>query len=147
MIEIQNSAALTDLFGHWPDFHDGEIREVRLDVADRRDPSLVIDFDVVEMSDEIDERGYYRIRVRARTMIRFENVANLRLEGVHGQNCIGELCITPATTSDFDEVLGDRDPRSKRLHRVEWSASLGLAGSFLCDQITVLSAHSSIGAS
>jgi hypothetical protein len=147
MAEILNSDALTDLFGHWPDFHDGEIHELRLNMSDHRDPCLEIAFEVAEMSDQIDERGFYRDRARARTVIRFENVANLRLEGIYNQNCIGDLSIAPATPADFDEVLGDRDPRSKRLHRVEWSASLGLAGSFLCDQITVLSAHSSARAS
>jgi Immunity protein 50 len=147
MTEIQNAAALINLFGHWPDFHDGEIHAIRLDMTDHHDPSLEIAFEVAEISAEIDDRGFYRDRVRARTVMRFENVANLRLEGIYNQNCIGELNITPTVPQDFDEVLGDRDPRSRRRHRVDWSASLGMAGGFLCDDITVLSVEPSVRAS
>ena len=68
---------LIDLFGHWPDFHDAEIRQIRLDTEGYRDPCLEIDFEVAEMSPELDQRGFYRDRQRARTTVRFENVANL----------------------------------------------------------------------
>ena len=57
MTEIQNAAALIDLFGHWPDFHDGEIHAMRLDMTDHSEPSLEIAFEVTEMSNAIDDRG------------------------------------------------------------------------------------------
>lgn len=147
MTEIQNAAALIDLFGHWPDFHDGEIHAMRLDITDHREPSLEIAFEVAEMSNEIDDRGFYRVRARARTVIRFERVVNLRLEGIYLQNCIGELTIAQTAPEDFDEVLGGGHPHSRRRHRVDWSASVGMTGSFLCDDITVLSVEPSVRAS
>jgi len=142
MIEINNSASLVALFGHWPDFHDGEIHRFGIDTTDHRNPVIEIEFEIAEMSNEVDERGYYRDRQRARATIRFDNVGNLRLEGLYNQNSIGHLDMLPATAEDVDEVLGANDPRGPRRHRVEWSSNIGMAGSFICDGITVLNAES-----
>jgi hypothetical protein len=81
MVEIENSALLVALFGHWPDFHDGEIRQLRIDAGDHRGPSVEIDLEVTEKSADVDARGYYKDRQRARVTLRFENVGSLRLEG------------------------------------------------------------------
>lgn len=140
MIEIQNASLLTNLFGHWPDFHDAEIRGVRIDISDYREPVLEIDFEIAEMSAETDERGYYRDRQRAITTISFARVANLRIDGVYSRNVIGELSLELAGPEDFDEVLGADDARSRRQHLVRWNSSLGMAASFLCDQVTVVAA-------
>ena len=147
MIEIQKASLLTDLFGHWPDFHDAEIRGLRIDASDYRDPVLEIDFEVAEMSEETDDRGYYRDRQRARTTISFARVANLRIEGVFSQNVIGELSLEPTGAADFDEVLGSDDARARRQHRVSWTSSLGMGASFLCDEISVVAATVSARAS
>ena len=147
MIEIQNASLLTDLFGHWPDFHDAEIRGLRIDATDYRDPVLEIDFEVAEMSEETDDRGHYRDRQRARTTISFARVANLHIDGVFSQNVIFELSLEPTGAADFDEVLGSEDARSRRQHRVSWSSSLGMGASFLCDDIAVVSATASARAS
>lgn len=62
MIEIRNAQLLANLFGHWPDFYDAEVLGLRRDMSDHRDPVIEIDFEVAEVSSEIDERGYYRDR-------------------------------------------------------------------------------------
>ena len=147
MIEIQNASLLTDLFGHWPDFHDAEIRGLRIDTSDYRDPVLEIDFEVAEMSDETDERGYYRDRQRAVTTISFARVANLRIEGVYSQNVIFELSLEPIGPDDFDEVISPDDTKSRRQHQVRWTSSLGMEASFICDAVTVVSAIVSARAS
>ena len=147
MIEIQNASLLTDLFGHWPDFHDAEIRGLRIDASEYRDPVLEIDFEVAEMSDETDERGYYRDRQRAVTTISFARVANLRIEGVYSQNVIFELSLEPTSPDDFDEVIGPDDTKPRRHYQVRWTSSLGMEASFICDAVTVVSAVVSARAS
>lgn len=141
MVEIQNAEVLTRLFGHWPDFHDAEIFGVRIDNAEWSEPSIEIDFEVAEMSDEVDERGYFRDQQRARTTLRFERAASLRLEGVYSQNSVFHLALEPAAPEDFDEVLGASEPSARRRHRVRWSAHIGMADSFLCDEIRVIKAE------
>ena len=147
MVEIENSALLVALFGRWPDFHDGEIRQLRIDATHHRGPSVEIDVEVAEMSSEVDARGYYRDRQRARTTLRFENVGSLRLDGVYSQNVMSELRIEPAGPADFDEVLGADDPRARRRYRVDWSSAIGMAGSFICDHVIVLRAEPHVRAS
>ena len=147
MISIQNASLLTDLFGHWPDFHDAEVRGLRIDASKYRDPVLEVDFEVAEMSDEIDERGYYRDRQRALTTISFARVANLQIDGVFSQNVLSELLLEPTGPEDFDEVLGSDDPQSRRRHRVRWGSSLGMAASFLCDGVSVIRADATERAS
>jgi hypothetical protein len=141
MIEIHNEHILADLFGHWPDFHDGEISRVRIDTTGYQNPVVEIDFEVAEMSDEVDERGYFRDRQRVKTTLRFENVASMRLEGLYNQNSMGELRLMAAGPHDYDEVLGASDPHARRLHRVEWNSHIGMAGSFVCDGIVVVNAE------
>ena len=142
MIEIENSALLVALFGHWPNFHDGEIRQLRIDTTHHRGPSIEIDLEVAEKSSDVDARGYYKDRQRARTTLRFENVGSLRLEGVYSQNVLDELRIEPVGPEDFDEVLGAADPRARRRYRVDWPSAVGMAGSFICDHVMVLWAES-----
>ena len=141
MVDIENAALLVALFGHWPDFHDGEIQRLRVDASDHRDPALEIDFKIAEKSAEVDERGYYKDRQRAYATLRFENVGSLRLEGVFNQNVLGELRIEAAGPNDFDEVLGADDPRARRRYRVDRSSAIGMAGSFICDQVSVVRAE------
>ena len=147
MIEIDNSAALVELFGHWPDFHDGEIHRIRIDAGQLHNPSIEIDFEVAEMSSEVDNRGFYKDRQRARATLRFENVGSLRLEGLYNQNVLDELRIQPAGAEDFDEVLGANDSRARRRYRVDWPSAIGMAGSFICDRVSVVKAEPHVRAS
>ena len=140
MVEIENSDILVALFGHWPNFHDGEIEQLRVDTRHERGPSIEIDFEIAEKSTEVDQRGYYKDRQRAFTTLRFENVGSLRLEGVYSQNVLDALRIEPTGPEDVDEVLGVADPRARRRYRVEWSSAIGMAGSFICDQVIVVRA-------
>lgn len=140
MIEVANSALLEAFFGHWPDFHDAEVLALRLDMTDHRPPTLEIDFEVAEMSDEVDERGYFLDRQRVRTTLRFGRVARLRVDGVYFQNVVLGLHLEPAGPDDYDDVLGPGDPRARRRFRVWWSSSLGMAADFLCDHVEVVAA-------
>ena len=140
MVEIENAALLTDLFGHWPDFHDAELIALRLDAAGYEGPWLEADFEVAEMSSEIDERGYYRDRQRARATLRFGPVRRLRLEDFLYQNVLSSLELAPAGPDDFDEVFGPDEPDGRRRCRVRWGSAIGCTADFLCDSIAVTTA-------
>jgi hypothetical protein len=138
MIEIRNAELLTDVFGHWPDFHDAEVLGFRLEMADYREPRLEIDFEIFEMSSEIDEDGYFRDRHRVRATLAFDRVANLLVDGVYVQNVVFGMHFDPARPSDYDEVLGPTDARASRRHHVWWSGHLGMTADFLCDDVSVV---------
>ena len=138
MVEIKNAALLTGLFGHWPDFHDAELIALRLDAAGHAGPSLEADFEVAEMSEEVDDRGYYRDRQRARATLRFGSVRRLRLNDFLYQNVLGALALAPAGPEDFDEVFGPDWDQGRRRYRVSWGSSIGCAADFLCDSIAVV---------
>jgi len=140
MVEIENSSAVVGLFGHWPSFHDAELITLRLDATGYRDPVLEVDFEVAEYTSDVDERGHFRVRQRARVSLRFERVARLRLEGFWRQNVLTALHLAEAGPEDVDDVVGD-DPEGRRRYRVHWGSALGCAAEFLCDSVAVVAAR------
>ena len=138
MIEIANAVRLTEAFGHWPDFHDAEVLALRLGVAAQEQghqATLEADFDVAERSDELDQQGYFKVRVQCRVTLRFENVAALRLTDFSYQNVLEELHLATAAPEDRDENLG---PLGGRRYRVTFQGIVGCDLTFLCDLVQVL---------
>ena len=140
MVEIKNATALSDLFGHWPDFHDAELTALRLDATGHQGPSLEAHFEVAEWTSELDERGYFRERQRVRVTLRFDDVRRLRLSGFLYQNVLFRLDAALAAPGDHDEVFGD-DAQGRRRFRVRWDSSIGCEADFLCDAIRVVAAE------
>ena len=136
-VEIQRAELLTDLFGHWPDFHDADLLSLQLTASE--EAILEAEFEVAEMSDEVDEEGYFRDRQRARTRLRFTRVARTRLLDFYDRNILSELLIDPAGDL-FAEAIGPNTPESRRRFRVHWRSAVGCEGDFLCDGIEVLAA-------
>lgn len=60
---------------------------------------------------------------------------------------VAPVSIDDAGPDDFDEVLGANDPRARRRYRVQWPPAIGMAGSFICDRITVVRAEPCVRAS
>lgn len=138
MVEIDNSALLVNLFGHWPDFHDAELRGLRLEAPHRGQPSLEADIEVAEMSLEVDARGYFRERQRVLTTLRFANVLEVAVSDFRDQNVLDALEIRDSTAegSATDLVSG------VRRYRVTFVPISGYCGvTFLCDGIEVLRAR------
>ena len=136
-VEIQRAELLTDLFGHWPDFHDADLLSLQLTAS--KEAILEAEFEVAEMSDEVDGGGYFRDRQRARTRLRFTRVARARLLDFYDQNVLSELSIGPAGDV-YAEAIGPNTPQSRRRYRVRWQSAVGCEGDFLCDGIEVLEA-------
>jgi hypothetical protein len=136
MIEIDNAALLVDLFGHWPDFHDAEIRSVRLDATNADDVILEVEIEVAEMSDEVDERGCYRDRQRCRTTLRFRNVLDASVIGFQYQNVLDAVEITEPGPEDRPAA----QPWGERRYRVRCIPIPGFCEvEFLCDSMSVVS--------
>jgi hypothetical protein len=102
--EIEHAERLTAIFGHWPDFHDAELRALRLDAAGPDGPVLETDIEIAEMSSDLDERGYYRDRARCRATLRFRNASGVALGEFRAQNVLDELVVRRLTPADAERL-------------------------------------------
>ncbi len=129
MNAIKSANLLTDVFGHWPNFHDAEICSVRLDRnrADGTVPSVTMLIHVFELSGTTDQHGFYHAKASVMVELGFSDVQSLELSGLNSQNVLNGLMIEP-------------DPTDARF-TVELDSSYGLSGAFTCGQINVLSAR------
>jgi hypothetical protein len=137
MIEIESVGLLEAMFGHWPDFHDAELRAVRLEARSGLPPSLELEIEVAETSSEVDERGLYRDRHRCLATFRFGNVLNVRLDGFRYQNVLDALQISelaPMERAGAGEGWGERRYRVVLIPIPAFAAM-----DFLCDSVAVLS--------
>ena len=138
MTVIEHADILADLFGHWPDFHDAELRTVSLNAPGDGTAFLELGIEVAEMSDEVDERGFYRDRQRCHTVLRFENVLNARLDGFRYQNVLDALVIQEIDSTERGKAGADWSDRQFRVTLVPIPAFCDME--FLCDSIRVLTA-------
>jgi hypothetical protein len=144
MSEFEHAERLTTLFGHWPDFHDAELRALRLDAAAPGGPVLEADVDVAEPSAEVDERGYYRVRQSARTTLRFHNVAGVALDEFRAQNVLDAIVVRRLPP---EEAAALGDPWGAQSLAVDFQPIPGFCSvSFRCDRAEVAAAESTLEA-
>jgi hypothetical protein len=82
--EIAGAQELHDWFGYWPTFHDAEIVSLHLN---RRSPSSML-IHTWEMTNKVDERGFYVMEKHAVVEFIFEDISELELGGFSHQNVI-----------------------------------------------------------
>ena len=87
--EISGAAALHDWFGYWPNFHDAEILSLHLN----RSGTSVLRVHTWEMTNKLDEKGYYVLEKHTIVEFDLETVHDLSLNGFSQQNVIFELGI------------------------------------------------------
>ena len=131
-LDITNSERLTSVFGYWPSFHDAEVISFRLD---RRPTSLgpgpTVEslIHVFEMTNEVDEKGFYVLRNHVLVDLRFSRVMQPIVEEFNHQNAL--------------MGLGIRDIKERQLERlnfeVTFDSSFGLEASFQCVDVEVVS--------
>jgi hypothetical protein len=104
---IENSERITDIFGRWPSFHDAEVVNLGLwrgDVDSERNasryPALTLEIDHWEMTSEVDEKGFLRLRNRTRSTLEFRDVQAFRMDGFNQQNIMMELILERTEDSD-----------------------------------------------
>lgn len=141
---IQHSELLSALFGHWPDFHDAELLSLRLDARTEDGPVLEADLEVAEMSDRIDERGYYLPRQKCRTTLRFRSVTGVAMDEFREQNVMDDLVIRGLEPAGAERLTF---PWGARRLQVEFIPIAGFCAlSFLCDAAEVVRAESTLAA-
>jgi hypothetical protein len=81
---IVGAQELHDWFGYWPTFHDAEIVSLHLK---RRSPSSML-IHTWEMTNKVDERGFYVREKHVVVEFVFEDISGLDLSGFSHQNVI-----------------------------------------------------------
>lgn len=123
---IGNAILVTDIFGFWPSFHDGEILSLTLNRKGPDSPVLNLSLHHWQLTSEVDSKGCYVLKNSTLTTFRFSKIEDLKLDGFNHQNVLLDL-----------EIV--RDPGSGR-YSVGLPSSFGCEGSFTCDSVLVISA-------
>jgi hypothetical protein len=77
---VTGARELFDWFGYWPDFHDAEIIQFRLEAG--APTSLVIH--TWGMTDEVDAKGFYELRKHVVVEFVIEAISTINLSGSLG---------------------------------------------------------------
>jgi hypothetical protein len=108
---IENSERITDIF-----------------VAGRHFMMLTLEIDHWEMTNEADEKGFFRLRNRTRSTLEFRDVQAFRMDGFNQQNVMMELILERTECSE---------PRAPKF-LVRIPAAWGMDATFQCLAISVL---------
>jgi hypothetical protein len=87
--DVEGAKDLHDWFGYWPKFHDAEVIRPHLD---RTDASALV-LHTWEMTEEVDEKGFYVLRKHIVVEFVMKEVVGLRLDGFSHQNVLFGLTI------------------------------------------------------
>ena len=129
--EIENAAAVTDVFGYWPTFHDAEVHYITLgrEGADR--PYLEARIHVFEMTSDVDDAGFYVRRHHRMVTLRFGNIADEQVCWFNQQNALMGIAISTAREAPKED--------DRRRWHVHFAGSFGCDVDLLCDRIAVTS--------
>lgn len=101
---IDGSNKLTEIFGHWPSFHDAEVIDLQLwrgDVDPGRNswvlPVLTVKLHVWDFGPELDSSVLHHSTL---TTLRFHDVEEFRIDGFNHQNPIFGLLISRRERTD-----------------------------------------------
>jgi hypothetical protein len=125
LAEVENSSALTAIFGGWPSFHDAEILSIHLDHG-VKSPSCGVDVHVFRMTEEVDSRGHYVFRDHSIATLDFKDVDSFELDEFNHQNVLSELSITLNDAGDHK-------------YSVDFEGIVGCSLTFKCNAISVVS--------
>ena len=137
--QIANAAALTDVFGHWPSFHDARLLAFRPELggADGLDDAL--DLDLTEPAARRDERGRFP-ETRARITLHLADALPSPHPDPLQPGATGDLSIARTDGAGQPDVLrlafGSR--RWTVRWTVRWTSSYGDDISFWCDAVAVV---------
>jgi hypothetical protein len=93
---IEGHEKVTDLFGQWPSFHDGEVHRVVLDRMSRSPSGICIPTVEIHVrgwiiGPEITSEGFYKQNNDSIVSFLFEDVFDFELEGFNQQNVLSSL--------------------------------------------------------
>jgi hypothetical protein len=131
MAEIYGAELVTQVFGHWPSFHDAEV--VRLTLGRTKEygtgPRLLADVHAFEMTSEVDHHGRYVLRNHVLVSFRFDGVQDLDLSGFNNQNALSEIVFKNIATVAFPDPAWE----------VVLDGVHGVSAAFRCRDVMVVS--------
>lgn len=136
---IKNYKSIKDVFGYLPSFHDAEIKGFIMNTYFKKELNYscpIIEFTVHcwEMTNEIDNNGYYIQQKHNLVTFRFEDIYNVELDGYNNQNVV----------SSIDFKLLETNEKGFTPIQVEINPNYGLGGSFkalTCSIVSVISCN------
>ena len=97
---IDGADLVVDRFGYWPSFHDAEVISLTLD---RQGPKLVFLIHAWEMTDEVDDNGYFRKKKHSRVRFICDQIDEMSLDGFNHQNVLFEIAIKKLREEEKDQ--------------------------------------------
>jgi len=124
---VRGAEKLTAIFGYWPTFHDASVIAVEVSDADGENcfaNTVQLVVMAHEMTDEVDEKGYFKLQKRTAVILRFHDVTEAELTRFGNSNVLFGLELEPGPTG---------------IHVVLDSAMGGdMAGTLRCKSIEVI---------
>ncbi len=110
--KIENAELLTSVYGRWPSFHDAEIHRISMERSGSDAPSVTMDIHLFQMTDEVDEQGYFVLKNHRLVTLRFCRIQLDEIVDFNHQNVLFRLEINETDPGRFEggqtfEVIGD----------------------------------------
>jgi hypothetical protein len=127
--KIEHSKLLTDVFGRWPSFHDAEVVSIELFRQSKgvSEPNLRAKVHVFEMTQEIDDGGFYVLKNHVLVTFLFGGIDESQIAGFNQQNVLWDLAITDISSRQLERLRFE----------VHFSSSFGVEAEFKCSSIEI----------
>jgi hypothetical protein len=134
---IEGSEKLTGIFGYWPSFHDAEVIELNFwrgdvnpEAGNYKFPVLTVKLHLWEITDDVNEQGYFGTVKHTLATMRFHDVDEFRMEGFNHQNAILGLDISQE----------ERSQGATPVFNVTFRPAFGIDAAFKCLRVGVVDA-------
>jgi hypothetical protein len=102
---ITNHELVIEAFGYWPSLHDAEVFWIKLERVNETykgyfSPNIEFEIHGWEMTNEITEKGYYKLHKHHLIHFKFEDVFDVEFDGFNHQNAILGLGITEESQTE-----------------------------------------------
>jgi hypothetical protein len=87
--EVPGASGLFEWFGYWPDFHDSEVLSILLN----RSGSSIVRVHAFEMTNQVDEKGYFVLQKHVVVSFLLDNVLTCDLKWFNNQNAMSEIAL------------------------------------------------------
>lgn len=97
---ILNYKAVTDLYGHWPSFHDANViaYEISNDIIN-------LALHNWQMTKEVDEKGYFVLKDHSLVSFRFKDIYDVNMDSFASGNILFGLEFIPNSDASFKVEL------------------------------------------
>ena len=120
---IANHSAVVGFYGHWPSFHDAEVRAYKKPSA--ADPSLSFTLRTWRMTDQVDSKGFFVLKDHSLVSFHFDGLADVDMDSFQAGNILFGLAF---------QLLDD-----SASFRVELDSVMGMSGAFTASSGRVVS--------